>query len=95
MPQPDTDLRKELSQILVKWSMPTHQAAINEVLALVHWAEAEGKNEVIAEAIAKIERMKNRPDNCIMNSAREKENTLLNQTISLLGSLRDRTNNNQ
>jgi hypothetical protein len=111
MPQPHTDLRKELSEILGKWNMPTRQAAINAILGLIDRAREEereniarivkadqeeiaiiqkqAREEVISTAIAKIEGMKNRPDNCIMNSARGRENTLLNKIISLLASFRD------
>lgn len=30
----DINLKQQISEILVKWSMPTRQVAINEILAL-------------------------------------------------------------
>ena len=34
------DLRQQISQILVRWCMPTRQAAINEIMiAIDHWVD--------------------------------------------------------
>lgn len=38
-------LKKKISQILVKWEMPTRQVAINEILELISSAYTRGKKE--------------------------------------------------
>jgi hypothetical protein len=42
-----TDTRKELSKILIKWHMPTNQAALNEMVALINQSNREYADTLI------------------------------------------------
>lgn len=53
LPEQGKDLRKEISEILVKWSMPTRQVAISEIVSLIRQAKLE-RTEEIREYLGKI-----------------------------------------
>lgn len=49
LPEQGKDLRKEISEILVKWSMPTRQVAISEIVSLIRQAKLERTEEIREE----------------------------------------------
>ena len=45
-PNQDKEYRDKISKILVKWSMPTRQIAINEILEELQSAYARGREDI-------------------------------------------------
>jgi len=45
-PNQDKEYRDKISKILVKWSMPTRQIAINEILEELQSAYARGRKDI-------------------------------------------------
>lgn len=54
--QSKEDWKKQISQILVKWDMPTRQVAINEITKLIQSAKEEGHKAGVEEARTRMEK---------------------------------------
>ena len=86
-PTGEEELKKKISEIFIKWGLPTRQIAINEILEQLSLAREEGRKEIISGVRMLILAM---PPQIAKNG----EN-LANSILTLLDSLTNQSKENE